>query len=55
MIIRIFKGTKCARYVEIDEDAALPLFNLILQSKDCDEEVVLYTDSDEEHVVAVGV
>ncbi len=55
MIIRIFKNADCVRYIEVDEDAALPLFNLILQSKDKDEEVVLYSDSDEEHVVAVGV
>lgn len=55
MIIRIFKNGDCLRYIEIDNDVALNLFNLILQSKDCDEEIVLYSDSDEEHVVAVGV
>ena len=54
MIIRIFKKDTCARYIEIDEEAALPLFNLILQSLDSDEEVVLYSDGNEEHVVATG-
>lgn len=54
MIIRIFKKDTCVRYIEIDEEAALPLFNLILQSLDSDEEVVLYSDDNEEHVVACG-
>jgi hypothetical protein len=54
MIIRIFKECDCVRYIEIDEEAALPLFNLILQSLDSDEEVVLYSDGNEEHVVACG-
>lgn len=55
MIIRIFKNADCVRYIEIDDDVALNLFNLILQSLDKDEQVVLYSDEDEEHVVAVGV
>ena len=55
MIIRIFKNSGCVRYIDLDEEAALPLFNLILQSMDVDEQVVLYSDEDEEHVVAVGV
>lgn len=54
MIIRIFKNDSCTRYIEIDEEAALPLFNIILQSLDSDEEVVLYSDGNEEHVVACG-
>ena len=54
MIIRIFKNAKCVRFIEIDEEAALPLFNLILQNLDSDEEVVLYADDNEEHVVATG-
>lgn len=54
MIIRIFKKDTCVRYIEIDEEAALPLFNLILQSLDSDEEVVLFSDDNEEHVVATG-
>lgn len=54
MIIRIYKLGECVRYVEVDEEAALPLFNLILQSLDSDEEVVLYSDDKEEHVVASG-
>ena len=54
MIIRIFKNGACARYIEIDEDAALALFNLILQTLDADEEVVLYSDDKEEHAVACG-
>lgn len=54
MIIRIFKNGECTRYIEIEEEAALPLFNLILQSLDRDEEVVLYSGDDEEHVVAAG-
>lgn len=54
MIIRIFKEDVCTRYIEIEEEAALPLFNLILQSLDSDEEVVLFSDDNEEHVVATG-
>ena len=54
MIIRIFKKDACTRYIEIDEEAALPLFNLILQNLDSNEEVVLYADDNEEHVVATG-
>jgi hypothetical protein len=54
MIIRIFKEDVFTRYIEIDEEAALPLFNLILQSLDSDEEVVLFSDDNEEHVVATG-
>lgn len=53
MVIRIFKDAACVRYIEVEEEAALPLFNLILQSLDRDEEVVLY-NGDEEHVIAVG-
>ena len=54
MIIRIFKNGKCVRFIEIDEEAALPLFNLILQNLDSNEEVVLFSDDSEEHVVATG-
>lgn len=54
MIIRIFKSDSCTRYIEVDEEAALPLFNLILQSLSRDEEVVLYSDDSEEHIVATG-
>ena len=54
MVIRIFKANKCVRYIEVKEDAALPLFNLVLQSLDSDEEVVLYSDDKEEQVVACG-
>lgn len=54
MMIRIFKNGDCTRYIEIEEAAALPLFNLILQSIDGDEEVVLYNGDDEEHVIAAG-
>lgn len=54
MIIRIFKKDVSTRYIEIEEEAALPLFNLILQSLDRDEEVVLFSDDSEEHVVATG-
>ena len=53
MIIRIFKNGACTRYIEIEKEAALPLFNLILQSID-GEEVVLYNGDDEEHVIAAG-
>lgn len=52
MVIRIFKDAACVRYIEVEEEAALPLFNLILQFIDR-EEVVLY-NGDEEHVIAVG-
>lgn len=54
MIIRIFKSGECMQYIEVEEDAALPLFNLILQTLGADEEVVLYSDDKEEHVVATG-
>lgn len=54
MIIRIFKNGDCTRYIEIEEAAALPLFNLILQSLDRDEEVVLYADDSETDVIAAG-
>lgn len=54
MIIRIFKNGDCTRYIEIEKESALPLFNLILQSIEMDEEVVLYSGDDEEHVIAVG-
>lgn len=52
MIIHIFKDCKSTRYIKVDEEAALPLFNLILQSMDSDEEVILYADESEEHIVA---
>ena len=52
MVIRIFKANKCVRYIEAKEDAALPIFNLILQALDADEEVILYADESEEHIVA---
>lgn len=54
MIIRIFKNDSCVRYIEIEEEAALPLFNLILQSLDSNEEVVLYADDNEERIIATG-
>lgn len=54
MVIRIFKKDVCTRYIEIEEEVALPLFNLILQSLDSDEEVVLYSNNEEDVVVATG-
>lgn len=54
MVIRIFKDAVCVRYIEVEQEAALPLFNLILQSLGEDEEVVLYSDGDEFHVIAAG-
>lgn len=32
MIIHIFKNCKVTRCIKVDEEAALPLFNLILQA-----------------------
>lgn len=52
MIIHIFKNCKVSRYIKVDEEAALPLFNLIVQALDADEEVILYADESEERVVA---
>lgn len=54
MIIRIFKDASCFRYIEVERETALPLFNLILQSLEVDEEVVLYSDDNESDVIAVG-
>ena len=52
MIIHIFKNCKVTRCIEVDKEAALPLFNLILQVLESDEEVILYADESEEHIVA---
>ena len=52
MIIHIFKECKSTRYIKVEEEAALPLFNLIVQSLDSDEEVILYADEREERVIA---
>ena len=52
MIIHIFKDCKSTRCIKVDKEAALPLFNLILQSLDSDEEVILYADESEEYIVA---
>lgn len=54
MVIRIFKDAACIRYIEVEPENALPLFNLILQSLGEQEEVVLYSDGDEQHVIATG-
>lgn len=53
MIIRIFKDGDCLRYIEVEEEAAWQLFNLILQSLGVDEEIVMYS-GDEQRVVATG-
>lgn len=52
MIIHIFKSCKCVRTINVDKEAALPLFNLILQALESDEEVILYADESEERIVA---
>ena len=52
MIIHIFKECKSTRYIKVEEEAALPLFNLILQALESDEEVILYADESEERIVA---
>lgn len=52
MIIHIFKNCKVTRYIKVDEEAALPLFNLILQALESDEEVILYADESEERIIA---
>ena len=52
MIIHIFKNCKVTRCIEVDKDAALPLFNLILQSLESDEEVILYADESEQRIIA---
>lgn len=52
MIIHIFKDCKSTRYIKVDKEAALPLFNLILQALESDEEVILYADESEERIIA---
>lgn len=52
MIIHIFKNCKVTRCIKVDEEAALPLFNLILQALESDEEVILYADESEERIIA---
>ena len=52
MNIHIFKQCKVTRCIEVDEDAALPLFNLIVQSLEDDEDVILYADESEERIIA---
>ena len=50
MIIRIFKKDVCTRYIEVDEEAALPLFNRLTATK----RLCFFSDDNEEHVVATG-
>lgn len=54
MVIRIFKDASCVRYIEVEQESALSLFNLILQLLGDGESVVLYSEGDEQHVVATG-
>lgn len=54
MVIRIYKDTECLRYIMLDADVALTLFNLILLSLGDGESVILYSDDSEDSVVAVG-
>lgn len=54
MVIRIFKDASCVRYIEVEEESALSLFNMILQSLGDGESVVIYSGGDEQHVVATG-
>nr|DAH20326.1 MAG TPA: hypothetical protein [Caudoviricetes sp.] len=54
MVIRIFKNGETIRYIEIDEESALPLFNMIIQSLGYQESVILYT-GDEERIIATVV
>lgn len=53
MVIRIFKNGETIRYIEIDEESALPLFNMIIQSLGYQESVILYTG--EERIIATVV
>lgn len=53
MFIRIFKNGDCLRFIYVDEDSSLVLFNLILQSLGEDENVVLYS-GDDKYVIATG-
>lgn len=54
MVIRIFKNGETIRYIEIDEEAALPLFNMIIESLGYQESAILYT-FDEERIIATVV
>lgn len=51
MVIRIFKNGETIRYIEIDEEVAVQLFNLIIQSLGYQESAILYT-GDEERIIA---
>ena len=54
MVIRISKDACCVRYITVDADYALSLFNLILQSLGDQESVVLFSRGDEQQVIAAG-
>lgn len=54
MVIRIFKEEDCIRYITVDEEVAVQLFNLIIQSLGYQEAAILYT-GDEERIVATVV
>ena len=54
MVIRIYKDSDCIRYITVDADVALSLFNMVLLSLGEGESVVLYSGDNREHVVATG-
>lgn len=54
MVIRIFKAEDCIRYIMVEEEVALPLFNMIIQAMGDHESAILYS-GDEERVIATVV
>lgn len=54
MVIRIFKDEDCIRYIMVEEEVALPLFNLIIQALGDRESAILYS-GDEERIIATVV
>ena len=54
MVIRIFKDEECIRYIMVEEEAALLLFNMIIQALGDRESAILYS-GDEERIIATVV
>lgn len=52
MVIRIFTHDgECIRYIMVEEEVALPLFNLIIEALGDHESAILYS-GDEERIIA---
>lgn len=54
MFIKILDGIECVRIIDVDEKYALEIFNLILLHLGEHEKVIMYSDENESHVIAVG-